>query len=101
RGEEDLLHLSGRQVRDLLRELDDRDRRIERRHVAEPLHLRAHGAIHGVVRVPDRERQDSAEEVEVLLPVEILYPEPLAALEDDAFVAVVVGDAREKELLML
>ena len=62
----------GVEPRELLGELDDRQGRVERRDVAEPVDLRLDRGVHLVVRVPDRDRQDAAEEVEVLSPVGVL-----------------------------
>ena len=68
--------------------------------MAEPVHLRLDGGVHLVVRVPDGDRQDAAEEVEIRLPVGVLDVHPLAGLEDDGLL-VVVRDGGEEVLLVL
>ena len=52
------------------------------------------------VRVPDAEREDAAEEVEVLAAVGVLHARPLRLGDHDGL-GVVVGDAGEEELFVL
>ena len=55
RAEEGLLDASaGRELHELLGQLDDRQRRVHRRHVAEALHLRADRGVHLLVGVARR-----------------------------------------------
>src|SRR5450830_2003239 len=95
-----LLEPPRRQPRELLGELDDGQRRIERRDMAESVHLRLDGGVYLVVRVPDGDRQDAAEKVEVRLPVGVSNMHPLAGFEDDGLL-VVVRDGGEEKLLVL
>src|ERR1035437_5903849 len=81
-------------------EWGDRGRGVGGRDVAEPVHLRLDGRVDLVVRVPDGDRQDAAEEVEIRLPIRVLDVHPLAGLEDDGLL-VVVRDGGEEELLVL
>ena len=98
--EEGLLELARRELHELLGELHDRQRRVERRHVPEPVHLRADRRVHPLVRVADADGEDAAEEVEVPLAVEVAHARALAALEGQRL--VVVGRvAREEVLLVL
>ena len=95
-----LADLAGREVEQLLRELHDPDGGVERRDVAEAVDLGVQRRVDLRVRLPDRDGQDAAEEVEVLAPVEILEPRALALVEADRLL-VERADAREEELLVL
>ena len=92
--------LPGASLMQLLGELDDPDRGVERRDVAEAIDLRVERSVHLRVRLAERHREDAAEEVEVLATVEILEPRALAAVEADRLL-VEGPDAREEELLVL
>jgi hypothetical protein len=95
-----LLEAARREAGERLGERDDREGGVERRDVSEAVDLGLDGRVHLVVRVPDGDREDPAEEVEVAFPVGVLQVHPLARLEDDRFL-VVVRDGREEEFLVL
>ena len=100
RAEEGPLEPARRQLHELLGELGDRQGRVEGRDVPEPIHLRAHRRVHARVRVADADRQDAAEEIEVLAAVEVAHARTGAALERQRL-GVVGRVAREEVLLEL
>jgi hypothetical protein len=100
RREERLRDLAGRELHELLGELHDPHRRVERGDVPEPVDLRLHGRVHARVSLTEADRQNAAEEVEVLGAVEVLHTKALALVEHDGLV-VVVSHAREEELFVL
>ena len=84
----------------LLGELYLRSGRVKRRDVDQLLLLLDHGLGHARVAVPHADRQDAAEEVEVVATVGVLDEHPLAGL-DGQRVLVVGGDVGEEEFLLL
>ncbi len=98
--EEGFVEVAGGHPRELLGELDHRHRRVEGRDVAEAADLGDHRRVDVLVRVPDRDREDPAEEVEVFVAVEVRDPRALALVEDDGLL-VEVGDGRKQVLRVL
>ena len=94
------LRLPGREPREPLGELDDGQRRVERRDVREAVDLRPDRGVDLVVGVADGDGQDAAEEVEVLVAVGVPDPQALALRQDDRLL-VVLDRRREEELLVL
>ncbi len=68
--------------------------------MAEAADLGDHRRVDVLVRVPDRDREDPAEEVEVFVAVEVRDPRALALVEDDGLL-VEVGDGRKQVLRVL
>src|SRR5436309_4119002 len=99
-GEEALLELPRGDARELLGQLDDRDRGVERRDVPQPIDLRLDGGVDLVVAVTHRDGEDATEEVQVLAAVEVADPHAFPLGEHDRLL-VVVRHRREQELLVL
>ena len=92
--EEALLQPPRRDPRERLGELHGRERRIERRDVREPADLRDDRRVDLLVGVADRDGQDAAEEVEVLVAVGVLDPKALALGQDEGLLRS-TGSSRE------
>src|SRR5205814_1482004 len=97
--EERLPELPGRYVREALGEHDDRRGRVERRRVLEGVVLPVDRGVHLLVAVAERDGEDPAEEVEVLLAGGVVEVAALAARERERLLVVVDGRG-EQELLV-
>ena len=94
-----LFEIPRRDSRQPLGQLDHRERGIKRRDVREPVHLSLDRCVDLLVRVTDRNGQDAAEEVEILVAVGVADPQSLRLGDDDRL--LVVLDRRRKEVLLV
>ena len=100
RREEALLELAGRDLREPLGDADLLLRRVNAGGVHEPGDLILDALDEVGMRMPDPRGENPAEEIEILAPIQVFHARAMGLGNDDGL-GVVVGDAREEELLVL
>jgi hypothetical protein len=67
--------------------------------MADAAQLVGHGLEHTRMAVPDRRREDSGEEIQILVAAEVPHPYAMALFEDEGS-AIERADARKKKLVV-